>query len=684
MKNVDNKSEKLSLGAFKGILQSRLASLQVAGPLLACLCLPVLVSLGRSSFLVVFSFLAVAGMITSGSDRLSGRCRACHGLIVYSDDEGKTWRHFDGKLHKGHPVNFIEDASVASDLPKKRREHSDEPSQVPVVESPQEGELKEAALSLAKDPALLYRIKLTLDKPIFREDPNKLLLFLICASSLTKRPLAAGITSESAAGKSTLLHGVIKYFPNVDYFTRMTGASLDRLAKDLTGRILVVEELRGADAAQGTIRVAISEGRLRLLTTERDDRGKIITREIETKGTPVFLTTTTSTAIDWETQTRLNWLSCDESFDQTKGVMEFEASEYDDVKPKQETDPVVSRFLGTLQPYDVLIPFARQLVTYFPAKRLSARRDFRKLLNLIALVVFVHQHQRLLVRKRDQPIERRLVATPIDLQYALEIAGQSLRQNIAGAPSRVLSLLQYFTEGEAQTTRSIAHLAKISQRTARRWLGEDLVQAGYLTVDETQKEHLYLLAESTNGENSVLPLEVPAEILHWDSAEVKAWFVSQGFQIVREASDPTYVSPFTGSLDLPEAFHRPLAECQSKLETAVLHGQTAEIAARPQETAISSRNPDAANGQLGEETAPRSSPIDLTEAITKLQGMRSAPTFEHYVDYAASILKDQEKGKSLAQRLRRDGQLLQDPTGHWTWARESGCNEQRAPNGGRD
>jgi hypothetical protein len=521
------------------------------------------------------------------ANRLSGRCRRCNGLIVYSDDIAKSWRHYDGKLHKGHNVDFLPDPSVGADLPKRRREY-------PVESPPSEqasAEEKAAGLDLASDPALLYRIKLDLDRKIYREDANKLLLFQTCASSLTTRPLSAVITSESAAGKSNLLHSVTAYFPNVDYFTRMTTASVDRIGKDLTGRILVVEELRGADAAQGTIRVAISEGKLRLLTTERDEKGKIVTREIETRGMPVFLTTTTSTVIDWETQTRLLVISLDESAEQTEGVMKYEAHEFEDVTPRKEERSILSSFLGTLLPYDVLIPFASQLVAYFPSKRLSARRDFKKLLNLVAIITFCHQHQRLRVRKLEQPMQDRLVATPLDLRYAIQIGGESLRQNVAGLPARVLSLLKYFKEDEAQTTRSIAHAARISQRTARRWLGEGLVKAGFVTVDETGKEHLYYLAEQ---EGDSLSLQVPPEVLFWDHNETKDWLNRRAFEIVSDPGEPTFVDPFSG--ELPPL--RPLTALQTEEETMVSHGQAAEIAVRPEVTADLSLSANTDNGHV--------------------------------------------------------------------------------------
>jgi len=516
--------------------------------------------------------------------------------------------------------------------------------------------VKAEGLALARDPALLYRIKLELDEKIFHENPAKLLLFIACTSSMTKRPLSAIITSESAAGKSTLLHAVIVYFPNVEYFTRITPASVDRMGNDLTGRILVVEEMRGADAAQGTLRVAISEGKLRLLTTERDEKGKIVIREIETEGTPVFLTTTTSTVIDWETQTRLLVISLDESTEQTKGVMEYEAQEFEDVAPAKEERSKLSSFLATLQPDDVLIPFASQLVDCFPSKKLSARRDFKKLLHLIAIITFLHQHQRLRVRKRKQPLQYRLVATPLDLRYAIQIAGESLRQNVAGLPARVLSLLQYFKEGEPQTTRSIAHAGRISQRTARRWLGEDLVQAGFLTVDETGKEHLYYLAEQ---EGNGFSLRIPSEVLFWDDKETKDWLNRQQFDVLSDPGVPTFVDPFTG--DLLQPLSQELAAYQTEQGIPISHGQAAEIAVRPQVAADLGLNAHAANGQNDEEPEQQT---DMNRILMKLHTLKIF-SWDYAIETAMKATDERSKAESYLERLRDSGQIIQDPDGNW-------------------
>ncbi len=522
-----------------------------------------------------------------------GRCVTCRTKIVNYQGATGVWIDVSGSSHKGHEIEL---ASEMSGAQSGQRNDSGPPTwSSPEVEA------------LVKDPALLYIIKIDLDKFIIGEDENKLHLFLICLSCMTSRPLGAVITGEASSGKSTLLHGVTRYFGNVDHFTRITAAALDRLAKDLTGRILVVEELRGAEAAQPTIRVAISEGKLRLLTVDRDKKGRITTREIETKGIPVFLTTTTAAAIDQETQARLDILSMDESEEQTKLVLSHEAEEYLGSRPTSEPEPTIREFLGKLRPFGVLIPFADSMAAQFPSDTISARRDFRKLLQLVTMSAFLHQHQRLLVKDREHPIQPYIVATPLDLRYAFAIAGVSLRQSLAGLPTRVLSLLQYFKEDQNETSRTIAKKTGFSQRTARRWL-QSLVRAGHLSVDEAEKEHLFSLVDKPRQS---LSLELPHSVREWNQAKLRSWLAEEGCEILRDVSEVPYVDPFTGGIEPLCSSGGPLTACQSEPENAATSGQTAENTAGPHETLNLSPDSDADSGHKDEHTGASSQEGDL-------------------------------------------------------------------------
>lgn len=57
------------------------------------------------------------------------------------------------------------------------------------------------------------------------------------------------------------------------------------------------------------------------------------------------------------------------------------------------------------------------------------------------------------------------------------------------------------------------------------------------------------------------------------------------------------------------------------------------------------------------------------ENVRRLRGLKSAPTLEHFKDYAATLLSnDRHQVDRLVERLRREGKLLQRPDGGWEWS----------------
>lgn len=353
-------------------------------------------------------------------------------------------------------------------------------------------------LILARDPALLYKIKQDLDKRIIGEDRNKLLLFLIGASSLTNRPLGAIITGDSSSGKSYVMNQTLKYFSNVEKFTRITKASPDRLAKDFSNKILVVEELHGSEAAQSTIRVWISEGKLSLLTTERDEEGKITTQVIETKGSPVFITTHAGTFAEEQLLNRIMIISVDETKEQTRKILEFEAEEF--MKPHSgeyiKPDPAIARFLKGLIPFDVKIPYADLLAKTFPADSVKSRRDFKKLLCLIGTHAFIYQKQRPWGQDPKKKTEGGtfIMALPCDFYAVWEIAADSMRDTLFNLQRRFFKILDLFSVGMFHTAKSAATKSGYSQSRARQILNV-LVDRGILLVDETNKPYQFFLRE---------------------------------------------------------------------------------------------------------------------------------------------------------------------------------------------
>lgn len=425
--------------------------------------------------------------------------------------------------------------------------------------------------ALARDPAVLYKIKLDLDKRIAGEDKNKLTVLVEANTVFSKDPQGAVITGASSAGKSHLLNQTLGYFKKlglVKDYTRITGASPDRLQGNFSGKILVVQEIGGIEAAQSKIRVWISEGGLHLLTTEREEKtGKIKTAEMHTTGIPVFFTTTTSVQPDQELLNRLMILSMDESEAQTDKVLDFIVEDVSTPNPLTERKPdeeIVAFFaesFGSKQVADrVLIPYAADLKKIFAHKKVEARRDFRKLCRLIWSVAFIHQHQRMIVAQKEKmpaaektAIGRFIVALPVDFYMAWAIADQTMRQTLLGLQDRAIRALRCFQPSKAMTARDIAAAMDVGQDLARGLL-KVLESRGFVLCDESTKPYQYSLVRGEEKDETSRISNVLDDLSEFGKEKLDSWLNDNGLVCVLDIPDlpldpsEAFVDPITGQV----------------------------------------------------------------------------------------------------------------------------------------
>jgi hypothetical protein len=428
-------------------------------------------------------------------------------------------------------------------------------------------EVKEILL----DPAILNRYKQALDRLITGEDKSKLLLFLICLTSYMRKVLGAIIMGESSAGKSHLMNSVLKFFNNVEEYTRMTQASPDRIAMDFKDKILKVEELRGTERAQSSLRVWISEGKLRLLTTTRDEDGKLTTEVLETNGVPCFITTTTCIRPDEELLNRLFLISIDETEAQTRKVLDYEALQFMDPdfeeKSRPPQDLVEALECIAVTPfYEILIPFAHELSKRFPSKSVKARRDFKKLLYIIGSVAFLHQLQRPIVYKVRN--RQYIVALPVDFLIAWKVAEQGMKETLMNIQKRSLDVLELFREPnvESFTSRQVATATRLSQNRAREILN-GLVDFGYLVKDRSQKEHLFSLKGKIDEDNTISDFETSC--LNFGEKKLEEWLVDKNLKTrYRVCLPTTYVNPIDG-VELPIPPGRVLKKSETEPKEGV-------------------------------------------------------------------------------------------------------------------
>ncbi|MDG6981139.1 MAG: hypothetical protein JRN51_08535 [Nitrososphaerota archaeon] len=352
------------------------------------------------------------------------------------------------------------------------------------------------AQALSRDPTLLAHIRADMDRSHVGDDRVKVLALLLLASSRLKgKEQSVIIKKTSSAGGSNLLRTVTSYFDNVISYTRVTSAAPDRIGGDFTGKILKIEELSGAQSASTSLRVMLSEGNLKLLTTEKDENGNIRAVEMETRGTPSFATTTIDYQIESQMLNRVWPLSLDETVKQTASVVERQFGRYDWEGHDFEPDPAIrcllSRKSGILDDQLVIIiPYWEKIAKAFPTDSISARRDSYKFATLIALCAWLHQHQRP-VRERDG--KQYLLATIMDFRIVQSYAKKALASTLTKLDERMLRALEVLEERVKINPDGITYaefgLALGIGKSAGTKLAVALDETGYVFIDTSQRTY---------------------------------------------------------------------------------------------------------------------------------------------------------------------------------------------------
>ena len=394
------------------------------------------------------------------------------------------------------------------------------------------------AIELLKDPDILDSFAKFLEKPgliegrpkrvIVGEDKNKKLLFLSGLSAKLRRKINNILIGQSSVGKSRLVSLLNLFFPNqVEDLFRASARALDYLEINLEGKILLLTEMAGGQSAQYSLRITMDpeSDELRIFTVIKDEKtNEQKTVEKVTKGSPVFVSTTTSAHFDIQTKNRAFLSPMDETEDQTKKI--FGA---DDRGRKEILSDLTSErdmflcALDMLQPIEVKVPFT----TSYPTKNLKARRSRSHLLDLVEVITFLHQYQRNFVEigEKESELHRYLIATHEDFDLAKEIASKSLSMDVEGLSPNAEKLFELFKEegwdysgkreGESQNTleeetekskmpftiksireRVSKYLGRSYSKTAIRGFLDELDDANRIVSDDSKPKHYYILDES--------------------------------------------------------------------------------------------------------------------------------------------------------------------------------------------
>ena len=270
----------------------------------------------------------------------------------------------------------------------------------PSEPNPMTEEEKEAAIAYLKAPDLLSQI--VKDYEILGytgEEINKQLAYLVMTSRKLRNPLSMIISSNSAAGKSSLQKVTLELCPPEDakHFTRLTQQSLYYLGENsLKHKFISIEEEEGSSDAGYSLKTMLSAKVLHVASTTTDPQtGRMKADEYRAEGPIAVMVSTTSPDIEPELASRTLLITIDESKEQTSRIHDKQriARTLEGRLHQQRREAVIRLHHNIQRMLDtnltVINNYADQLT--FPSDRLKHRRGHDQYLDLIETIAFLRQ-----------------------------------------------------------------------------------------------------------------------------------------------------------------------------------------------------------------------------------------------------------------------------------------------------
>jgi DNA primase len=339
------------------------------------------------------------------------------------------------------------------------------------------------ALRMLRNPKLLQQVLVDFERcGVVGEETNKLTGYLAAVSRKLERPLAVVLQSFSAAGKSSLMDGVLAFFPDEEEerFSAMTGQSLFYFGeKDLKHKILALAEEEGGEKVSYALKLLQSEGKLSIASTSKNNvTGVLETKRYKVEGPVMLFQTTTRVEMDEELLNRCLVLTVDESREQTQRIhaMQRRLRTEEGIVRNREKPSILRLHQNSqrlLEPWPVYNPYAEFMT--FPTDKMRLRRDHMKYLTLIDAIALLHQFQR---EKRvilcdDGARVEALVVDLRDIEVANKLASEVLGRTLDELPPqtrRVLVEIRGMVLAAAEAEGCDPSEVRITRRDVREWM----------------------------------------------------------------------------------------------------------------------------------------------------------------------------------------------------------------------
>jgi DNA primase len=366
---------------------------------------------------------------------------------------------------------------------------------------------RQAAIAYLKQANLLERTSEDIGRSgIVGEETNRLIAWLVYSSRKLSVPLHLMFLGSSGSGKTYLQERVSELIPPEDKIeiTQITENAFYYFRQDeLRNRLLLIEDLDGAESALYPLRELQSKRRISKTVTLKDSKGNLKTVTLTVEGPVSVSGCTTRERLYEDNANRCLLLYIDDSKDQDSRILDYQtraAGGEINREAEHHTRQQLQHVQRVLMPVQVINPYAKYI--QLPDLVFKPRRTMTLLLAFIEAVTFYHQYQRPL--KRDGQGHPYIESTVADMQAAFGLLKDVLfakSDELTKASRSFLELLKVLLKEQGKESfhaREIRQRLRIAPTTLKRHLSE-LERYGYLKVNRGGRyaKYEYAIADYT-------------------------------------------------------------------------------------------------------------------------------------------------------------------------------------------
>ena len=323
-----------------------------------------------------------------------------HSLDLYNDDQvQKLVRKASDRLEVGTRELQIGISELINLLESHRKNHIENISQSQPKKRVLTKERKEKVKAYLSKDNLLKRTNEDIGKTgIVGELKNRLLVYICFTSRLRKTPLHVITLGPSGSGKTYLQEKIAGLIPKEDIiqFTSSTENAMYYFEKgDLRHKLVLCEDLDGAEGVMYTIRELMSKNMISKIVPMKDSKGNQRTVIIEVYGPIVLASTTTRDRLYEDNANRALLITPDSSYEQSERIQAYQrqiSSGKINHKLEEQWKDFFKDMQSVLKPIAVRNPYAEKL--RIPKACFKPLRTNSHYLHFIEAVTFYHQYQR--------------------------------------------------------------------------------------------------------------------------------------------------------------------------------------------------------------------------------------------------------------------------------------------------